>query len=189
MKRVILIGDSIRMGYQDTVREELASVAEVWTPEQNGGTTQNVLEHLNEWAVATQPDVVHVNCGLHDLRKEFGAAESAVPLKDYEMNVQSIVRLVRAATDATVIWALTTPVNQERHHANKPFDRFEADVDAYNAAARRVAEELDVPVNDLFQVIMDAGRDEMLVQDGVHFKPDGSKILGQAVAAFVRQYL
>ena len=105
MKRVILIGDSIRMGYQDTVREELASVAEVWTPEQNGGTTQNVLEHLNEWAVATQPDVVHVNCGLHDLRKEFGAAESAVPLKDYEMNVQSIVRLVRAATDATVIWS------------------------------------------------------------------------------------
>ena len=73
MKRVVLIGDSIRMGYQATACRELEGLAEVWKPEQNGGTTQKVLENLDEWAIAQKPDIVHVNCGLHDLRKEFGA--------------------------------------------------------------------------------------------------------------------
>ncbi len=189
MKRVILIGDSIRMGYQATVCRELDGKADIWKPEQNGGTTQNVLAHLDEWAIDQKPDVVHVNCGLHDLRKEFGAAESAIPLPDYEANVRTILERIKSETNAVAIWALTTPVNQQWHHANKAFDRFEADVDAYNAAARRVAESLDVPVDGLFTVVMDAGRDDLLVEDGVHFKPEGSELLGKAVAAFIRPYL
>lgn len=31
MKRVILIGDSIRMGYEDTVRTELGGLTEIWS--------------------------------------------------------------------------------------------------------------------------------------------------------------
>ena len=34
-KNVTLLGDSIRMGYEPTVRAELADVAEVWAPEGN----------------------------------------------------------------------------------------------------------------------------------------------------------
>ena len=41
-----------------------------------------------------------------------------------------------AALESTrVIWALTTPVDEKLHHSNKGFDRFEADVDAYNGCA------------------------------------------------------
>ena len=59
MKRIILVGDSIRMGYQETVRAELVGWADVWTPEQNGGTSENVLAHLDECVVDHNTRVIH----------------------------------------------------------------------------------------------------------------------------------
>ncbi len=38
MKNVILIGDSIRKGDQDTVTAELEDIASVWGPAENGRT-------------------------------------------------------------------------------------------------------------------------------------------------------
>ena len=189
MRTVILIGDSIRMGYEAAVREQLAGAAEVWVPEQNGGTSENVLAHLDEWAIARRADLVHVNCGLHDLKRAFDAVANAVPLPRYEANVRAILRRIRDEAGSRILWALTTPVNQEWHHRTKPFDRFEADVEAYNAAARRAAEDMGVGVNDLFSVVTNAGRDALLMPDGVHFTPDGCLLLGRAVAAAIRAAL
>ena len=67
MKKLILIGDSIRMGYQAAVIRELIGLADVWAPEQNGGNSANILKHLDEWVLRQSPDIVHINCGLHDL--------------------------------------------------------------------------------------------------------------------------
>lgn len=121
--------------------------------------------------------------------KEFGAEESAVPLKEYGENVRRILTTLKSETGAAVLWAMTTPVNENRHHENKPFDRLEADVDAYNEVATRTATELDVPVSDLFDLIQQAGRDQLLLADGVHFTPEGSELLGKAVAKFIRAQL
>ena len=85
---VVLIGDSIRMGYQDTVRQELQDIAEVWMPDQNGGNSENMLNHMDEWILDRTPDVVHLNCGLHDIKKEFGGAESVIPVAAYEENLK-----------------------------------------------------------------------------------------------------
>ena len=188
MKRIILVGDSIRMGYQETVRAELVGWADVWRPEQNGGTSENVLAHLDEWAITRQPDVLHLNCGLHDLTREFGQDTAAVPLDAYAKNVQAILTRVKTETNAIVVWALTTPVNQEwHHHKNKPFDRFEMDVAAYNTVAADIARELGIVVNDLFATITSAGRDDLLLPDGVHFKPEGYALLGKSIAACIRR--
>lgn len=181
MQKVILIGDSIRMGYQDFVKAECAGSAEVWAPEENGGNSRNVLEHLEEWVLSRRPDLVHVNCGLHDIRREFGAAEPAVPLPEYRANVEAILRRILEETNARPIWATTTPVNQKRHHETKDFDRFSADVLLYNRAAVQVCQELEVPVNGLFEVVMKAGRDRLLLPDGVHFTEEGYRVLGRAV--------
>lgn len=185
MKSVTLIGDSIRVGYQDAVRRRLAGRAEVWGPTENGGTSENVLAHLDEWALSRNASVVHINCGLHDLRKEFGQDESAIPLKQYVANIRTILSRIRAETNATVVWASTTPVNEAWHHRTKPFDRFESDVAAYNAAATQAAQELGLLVNDLFAVIQQAGRDTLLQPDGVHFTPTGYDLLGKRVAEFI----
>ena len=189
MKTAILLGDSIRIGYQEKVREQLADRTAVWTPAEHSGTSERILEHLDEWVISRCPDVVHINCGLHDIRTDFGHDVAAVPLSRYRDNVRSILTRLQAESDATVVWALTTPVNQERHHTTKGFDRFEADVVAYNAAASGICRELRVRVNDLFSQIESAGRDDLLLPDGVHFKPEGYALLGGAVAECVSRLL
>jgi lysophospholipase L1-like esterase len=189
MKTIILIGDSIRMGYQEVVQRELGESANVWWPKENGGTSQNILDHLDEWIITRNPDLVHLNCGLHDLRKEFGAQEGAIPLPRYQSNVERILRQISDRTDATLIWATTTPVNEEWHHRKKGFDRLETDVLAYNRVSREVCHQFGIPINDLFEVITRSGRDRLLLKDGVHFTDEGYAILGKAVAEVIRAYL
>ncbi|HVF09617.1 MAG TPA: GDSL-type esterase/lipase family protein [Abditibacteriaceae bacterium] len=189
MKKVILIGDSISMGYRGCVQSELIGIATCWGPAENGGTSRNVLAHLDDWVLTRPADVIHLNCGLHDLKREFGAPETAVPLAEYEQNVRLIFQRIREHSTARLIWATTTPVNEAWHHRVKAFDRCEADVAAYNAAALGVATELGVAVDDLFAVVEQAGRDKLLLEDGVHFKPDGYVLLGAAVSRSVRAAL
>jgi lysophospholipase L1-like esterase len=187
MIRVVLIGDSIRQGYQDVVAQELAAEAHVWAPQENGGTSANVLAHLHDWVIARKPEIVHLNCGLHDLRTDRVSKEKAVPLDQYVENIERILRRILQETEATLVWASTTPVNEQWHTREKPFDRYEADVEAYNRAAREVAERMSVPVNDLFEAVMRAGRDRLLSPDGVHFTKEGSALLGRAVASAIRE--
>jgi len=187
MPEVILIGDSIRMGYQTFVQEELGSSANVWAPEPNGGTSENVLAHLDEWILSRTPDLVHLNCGLHDLRKAFDTGEVSVPLDAYRANVEQILSQIQDRTNAGIIWATTTPVNEQWHHENKGFDRFEADVLEYNRVSVEIAQRLGIQVNNLYAVVMTAGRDALLGQDGVHFKEEGYLLLGKAVAAAIRR--
>ena len=189
MKSVTLIGDSIRMGYQPIVEQLLGEQARLWGPKKNGGTSANVLAHLDEWVLSHSPDILHLNCGLHDLKTEFGATSQGVPPGQYKANLRQIVERIVGQGSIQLIWAATTPVNEAWHHARKPFDRFEADVLAYNAVAIEVVTEYGVPVNNLYQVMMDAGRDKHLTPDGVHFSPAGYTLLGQAVADAIRAYI
>ena len=186
MKTILLIGDSIRMGYQEKVRQQLADWAYVQAPEKNGGTSENILAHLDQWVLSRRADVVHINCGLHDIKREFDQDTTAVPLSVYTANVRSILTRLLAETKATVVWALTTPVNQVWHHRNKPFDRFETDVAAYNKAASEICRELGVTTNDLYSVVVSAGADNILLEDGVHFKPEGYALLGESVAECIK---
>ena len=189
MKKVVLIGDSIRMGYQETVCKELADIAEVSTEEENGGTSTNILKHLDEWIISKTPDLIHINCGLHDLRKDFGTTAPRTPLTQYINNVHTILTRLQTETDATIIWVQTTPVNEELHHKNKGFDRFEADVDIYNAAAAEIANKLKISINDMFSVVQTIGRDNILFDDGVHFTPEGYILMGKKVAECIRNSL
>jgi len=187
MPLLILIGDSIRMGYQSFVQEELEEEFEIFAPKENGGTSANILAHLNEWIINLSPDIVHLNCGLHDIKREFDAEENNINIEQYSKNVELILREILDKTNAKVIFALTTPVNEKWHHARKGFDRFEDDVKAYNHEAIQISRKLSVEINDLYNVVMEAGRDEILQNDGVHFTEEGSKILARAVVKAVRE--
>jgi len=82
---------------------------------------------------------------------------SAVALERYADNVRSILSRVTGETGATIIWALTTLVNQNWHHKNKPFDRFESDVIIYNDIAENIARELGIIVIDALKIV-ESGR-------------------------------
>ena len=175
------MGDSICAGYFPVVENLLGEAANLWKPPINGGTTENTLTHLDEWLSGCNPDIVHVNCGLHDLAREFDSEDTRVSLAAYRKNVEEILVRLKESTGAHIIWALTTPVNQTRHHENKTFDRFENFVTAYNDAAMEVTSALKVPVNDLYTPVMEAGRDRLLGPDGVHFTDEGYTLLGELV--------
>src|SRR5271167_2117354 len=69
LPRVVLVGDSIRLGYAPRVAQRLSGKAVVISPAENGGDSANVLAHLDEWVLRQKPNVVHLNCGLHDLKR------------------------------------------------------------------------------------------------------------------------
>lgn len=190
LPRVVLIGDSIRLGYAPLVVQKLAGKAVVISPKQNGGDSSNVLKHLDAWVIGEKPDLVHLNCGLHDLKFSPQTRTHQVPLEQYEKNLKEIVARIRAQTSAELVFALTTPIHDERHAKRKAgFDRFEADVRKYNAVAVKVMKEAGVAIHDLHAVVEKGGTDQLLGGDGTHYTPAGNERLAEAVAGFIEQRL
>jgi len=189
MKTVLIVGDSIAMGYAPLVAEALAGELAVRRNDGNAGDSAHLLEHLPDYLdAAGEADLVHLNCGLHDVKTPFGSERRQVPLEDYRTNLAEIVsRLVHR--QRTVVWATTTPVLHARHHAVKGFDRFEADVREYNAAAAEIVAAAEIPTNDLYAVIQAAGAEACLGPDGVHMTDAGNAALAGAVASAVREHI
>jgi lysophospholipase L1-like esterase len=175
------------------VAKKLEGKAVVVGPKANGGDSANVLKNLKAWAVAEKPDVVHFNCGIHDTKKDRKTGKFQVPPDQYEANLRKIVGTLRTETKATVIFATTTPIIDDRAakgRADAAYELLDASTVEYNRIAARVMKELDVPVNDLRAACGDdAARGKLIGADGVHFTPDGRTRLGDAVAAFVSKYL
>ncbi len=185
MTRLVLIGDSIRRRYQAEVARRLAlHGVEVRGPDENCGTSRDILENLERWIWNQDPDLVHVNCGLHDLRIGRESQAPQVSIVDYEHNVEQILRAL-IERDVSVIWATCTPIVESRHNASRHSRRFEADVRAYNSAATRVAKQLGVRINDLFEAVDDSGSGLLLSPDGVHFTAAGYRFLAERVTRAV----
>lgn len=194
MKRILLLGDSIRMSYQGEVRRQLNGAARVLFPAENGAHSTNLLLNLYDWAIRPHYDVIHVNAGLWDCRKVVpGGPENVTAPDAYRANVRAILTVLRRETDATLIWASTTPVVQERLDAIRTLrddcGRVNADIPVYNAIAAGEAAALGVPVNDLHAAVMAGGPESMICADGVHYTDAGAARLGEIVADFIRKEL
>lgn len=193
LPKVVLYGDSIRLGYTPHVVKQLEGKVVVVSPKTNGGDSKRVLEGIEQWALREQPVVVHFNCGIHDIKKFKATGKHQVSPEDYEANLRTIVARLRKETKATVLFALTTPVIDDRAAKGRQkadYELLEASAEQYNQIARRVMKELDVPVNDLRAALGGAAEWPRFVGgDGIHFQPEGSAKLGHAVAAFVLQHL
>jgi lysophospholipase L1-like esterase len=183
----VLLGDSIRLGYQPLVTKLLAGRALVRGPALNGGDSSRMLKRLDRWATGAQPAVVHFNCGLHDLKRRRGKHQ--VELAGYEANLREIVRRLQE-TGERLVFATSTPVVDERH-ARRPvlFARVEADVRRYNEAAVGVMAEAGVAIDDLHAAVVAAGPERLLSGDGVHFTATGYELLARTVTAAVEREL
>src|SRR4051794_38264186 len=169
LPKVALIGDSIRMGYAPPVAERLKGRAVVVSPAENGGDSANVLKHLEEWVLREKPLLVHLNCGLHDLKQDRQTKRHKVELAAYGSNLRELVQRIRAS-GAALVFADTTPIDDARHaKRGAGFDRLEADVERYNAAALKVMREAGVPVHDLHWLVERGGPERLLLPDGTHY--------------------
>jgi len=175
----------MRGAYVTVVKKALvpSGTAKVFRNRTNGGDSKRVLARLKEWAIDLNPDIVYFNCGLHDLKFFPEEKRHAVPIGDYTANLSEIIRCLKTETHAKIIFALSTPVVEEKCNAatHKPFKRYNKDVRAYNEAAYKVMSTNGIEVHDLHTILEEGGPEECLKDDGLHTNQQGKEILSRAV--------
>ena len=180
--RVLIIGDSISIGYFEPTKQLLAGKAEVYHNAGNAGHTRNGLAQLDTWLGDAPWDVIHFNHGLHDL-KYVDAKGNLVPpdqgtqvmsVDEYARNLEQIVKRLRQ-TRAKLIFATTTPV------PDGAAGRIKGDVERYNRAALGVMKRYGVRVNDLYTFVLPRLA-SLQRPSNVHFTEEGSRLLAQQVA-------
>lgn len=182
---VYLLGDSISAGYAPFVEAALVGVCAVRLRPANGRDSNHLRACAPVWLDGPPQAVIHFNCGLHDIRRPFDTGALQVPLEVYVANLRQLVSLLSQRAGA-LIWARTTPVLDGQRKPTKHFNRYNRDIDAYNAAADQVMSELRVPINDLHGAVLAAGVDRCLSADGVHMTEFANRRLGEQVAAAIR---
>lgn len=184
LPRVLLIGDSISIGYTVPVQKALEGKANVHRIPTNGGPTTRGIASLESWLGDGSWDVVHFNFGLHDLKYVDGKNKNTsienghqqVAPDDYRKNLTTIVKRLEQ-TGAKLIWRPTTPVPADA------VSRIVHAEDEYNAIAEEVIKGRGIAVNDLNAAI-DSHPNYQLPAN-VHFTPAGSKALGELVAGSI----
>ncbi len=184
LPNVLLIGDSISIGYTESVRAELAREANVQRIPCNGQSTEFGLENIDTWLGTEHWDVIHFNWGIWDAHVIDGEKLRNTP-EVYRSNLQKLVERLQL-TGSTLVWASTTPV---------AFDVFEngigvekKSIPIYNDTAKKVMEEYHVAIDDLYTEAAPRWI-ELQTRDGVHFTPAGSEFLARKVAESNRQAL
>ncbi|GAB4148515.1 MAG: SGNH/GDSL hydrolase family protein [Planctomycetaceae bacterium] len=180
LPRVLLIGDSISIGYTLETRKQLQGIANVHRIPTNGGPTIRGLQQIEKWLGDGKWDVIHFNWGLHDLK--YIGDKRQVPLDQYEVNLRKLVKRLKA-TKATLIWCNTTPVPKGVSPR-----RSNDDVLAYNAVAEKIMKENGVAINNLYE-FANARLEKIQRPRNVHFTPAGSKVLAGQVAKAIRSAL
>ena len=196
-KKVLILGDSISMGYTATVRSELKSIADVFRPTnakgrpENCAGTLNGVKQLDRWLKIEGGnfDVIHFNFGLHDLKRVNGETgknsndpndpRQSEPDK-YKERLQEIVKKLKA-TNAKLIYATTTPVPKGKMRPH----RDTTDPERYNKIAAEIMKENEIEVNDLF-AFANERLEKIQRPANVHFTKEGSVELGKQVAEKIR---
>ena len=196
--RVLILGDSISMGYTPVVSKMLENECVVMRPKRDNrnencqGTTYGV-KNIDRWLQMDGGnwDIIHFNFGLHDLKRVDPETKknsnnvdhpNQADLETYEKNMRTIVAKLKK-TNAKLIFATTTPVpsNVKPHR----------DADApskYNRVAIKIMKENEIEVNDLFEFAQ-ARLSEIQRPNNVHFTKEGSRQLGEKVANVLRKAL
>lgn len=153
MKNILLIGDSIRAGYDKAVRKTLEGKANVYFPEDNCRFASYVLRYVHEYAAlieAGAPDIIHWNAGLWDCLRLFGE-EPHTPVEVYAYYIDRICRRIKKLfPEAAVIFATSTQVQSELMADD--FKRYNEEIERYNEAAVAVVKKYGFAVNDLYAV-------------------------------------
>ena len=182
LPRVLLIGDSISMGYTLGVRKRLVGRANVHRIPTNGGPTKNGVARLEAWLGAGRWDVIHFNHGIHDLRFMDDGQRQVGPA-DYEANLRKIVARLKQ-TGATLIWATITPIPDGELNPPRRF----GSVAEYNAIAARVMRENGIRINDLNAHVTPRFTELQTPRD-LHYQPAGYEFLAEKVAAEIQVVL
>ena len=185
---VLLIGDSIRMFYENEVRARLRDKYEVYAPKENCRFSSYVLNSLRFYlAEFPTPDIIHFNAGLWDAAILYPEDGCFIGVDAYVENMKKILRVLKN-TGAKIIFATTTPVSDDKKNLAGPIPpaHRNEDIICRNKSVLDAFKGENIYINDLFSLIYD-NREKYLRDDMIHPNSEGVKILGSAVAQAVLQ--
>lgn len=202
LPRLFVIGDSISMQYGPYLEKYVQGV---WRYDRksddgqagknldvptgaNGGDSRMVLEYLRLKLKDKnfRPDVLLLNCGLHDIKRHPQTNAIQVDAAGYRRNLETIVGLLRAR-GITLVWMRTTPVEDERHNSrSKQFKRYARDLDEYNDIADAVMTQHKWPVIDLYSFTKSLGGERFI--DHVHYDETARSLQAAHIAGFLHAY-
>ncbi len=191
MPRILIIGDSISIGYTPYVQEMFQGRAEVVHHKGNAQHTGTGLEKIDEWLGNESWDLIHFNWGLWDLcyrhpesknqghrDKERGTLTT--PLDVYESNLEKLVTRLKK-TNAILIWANTSYIPEGE------LGRIQGDELKYNAAAARAMARHEIPVNDIRSLTASFASDRFKAPGDVHYTPEGYQQIGIQVVNTIEE--
>ena len=192
--RILIIGDSISIGYTPFVQKNLEDVATVVHNPGNAQHTGTGLSKLAEWIGKGDYDIIQFNWGLWDLcyrhpdskvqgNRDKENGKITFNRDEYASNLDSLVKLTKAKTGAKLIFVTTTYVPE------KEAGRFSEDAVKYNEAAKKVMKANNVLVNDIFEKSIGIHRQYGKGADDVHYTAEGYEKLGQEISAFLKKEL
>jgi hypothetical protein len=194
LPNVLLLGDSISIGYTRPVRALLAGKANVYraanldgTKPANCGDTRMGLAGLERWLGDRKWSVIHFNWGLWDLcyrnpavktqgNRDKVGGKLPFPIEDYERNLEQIVARLKA-TSAVLIWASTTVVPEGEA------GRVVGDEIKYNRVAAAVMQKHGIAIDDLHALTKSFPVSDFVGHGDVHFSASGSSKLAKKVAS------
>ncbi len=206
--KILLLGDSIRMGYCEFVKEKMAGKAEVYFPADNGRFAQHTLRQLQDWKGALKLgediDVVHWNNGLWDCghlgqgagneasagvdaltgQKVVYEDECLTPPDIYGYMIERVYKRINTLfPNARVIFAYTTPVIEE--NAPATLMRYNSEIKIFNWIAYNALQEYPVLFNDLYTFAKENLQSHY--RDWVHYTPEGSQLLANQISDFIEK--
>ena len=179
MKKIVLLGDSIRLiGYGTRVPALLGDDYTVWQPTDNCRFSFYTLRNIRTWEDGIKDaDIIHWNNGLWDISDRYGDGN----LVSAELYVETMLRIARILKKMgkVVIFATTTPVRPypEATESN-------SDIERYNALVVPKLREMGILINDLHSIM--AGHDDYIRDDNVHLSPEGIDACAKAVVKAIK---
>ncbi|KJD37212.1 signal peptide protein [Tamlana sedimentorum] len=191
---VLIIGDSISLGYTPFVKANLIDIAEVQHNSGNAKHTGNGLKHIKSWLAAGNWDIIHFNWGLWDLcyrhpdSKEQGKRDKkngTITFKpeEYEKNLDSLVKFIKHNSEAELIFATTTYVPENEA------GRFKEDALIYNEIAKKVMKNNGVKINDIYEVSKTIHKNYGKGNNDVHYTNKGYELLGEHISDYIKRII
>lgn len=165
--QIFLIGDSISLHYSPYLAKDLETISfklerksgddvavkNLDVPAgSNSGDSRRVLWYLKAKLKDStfKPDLLLLNCGLHDIKRYPETNTIQVDSSEYRKNLEEIFELLHQRK-IKMVWVSTTPVDDERHNTKtKTFKRYDKDVQDYNRIAGGIFGKHHVPIIDLY---------------------------------------
>lgn len=194
MKRVLLLGDSIRMGYQGYVKEILKEECEViFNKEDNGRFIQYTYWQLNQmYRQYKHFDIVHFNTGYWDMNIEPPCLEPLNTIPEYLYGLNKIIKYVKQS-NAVPVFATTVPIysvgsSMDNTGTEASITYKNEWVQDYNKAAKELMQKKKVTVNDLYSEML-LGPKYFKCEDMLHLSNEGYMKCAESIANAIREFL